>query len=1171
MSGASQTPDTDLSQALNPHGSAWVGANAGAGKTYILVSRLVRLMLDGVAPEKLLCLTYTRAAAAEMQGRLFDLLAEWALLDDARLAQEITDRLGAPVDDGVLTQARILFARALETPGGLRVQTIHGFCESLLKRFPLEAGLSPHFDLMDDQEARSLEAGLIADLLLHTHRPDRAAAMAVLTRALAESDLMGLGRQIIAARDSFDPRRAADNLRALAHAMQLDGLRGADGAMPAAATLIATAGETINPLARAATPWLAEGGANDQAQAKRLTQYLALQKEDAESAWPYLRAVFFTEKGTPRATLYTKPRAAQEPELAHAFDQAADEMAVLNERLKALANYQLTAALYVFADALLETYQAEKTRRAVLDYNDLVAMTNRLLAGEGAAQWVLYKIDNGLEHILVDEAQDTSPAQWQVITALAEAFFDDAGLDANKGARDDRPRTIFAVGDEKQSIFSFQGADPDGFDRQRNYFEQAVTAIGGQFSYVPMIKSWRSAPQILAAVDLVFADEQTRKGVSASHAPIIHQAERAADIGHVEFWPPLVTPREKDALEAWQIPDSTQVSGRSKLAGQIAEKISELLADASQNITAGDILVLVRKRDAFVSELTRALKRRDINVAGADRMVLLQQLAVADMLTALDVALNPSDDMALAIFLRSPLGGLNEDALFDLAHERSGTLWQAMQDALDNHPDDALLAAHERLDWLRRKSDFLSPYDLLAQFLGAQGGHKLLSRRLGPEIDDPLGELLRLALTYEARHAASLQGFVHWLRQGSQDIKRDMEAGGSAVRIMTVHGAKGLEAPIVFLPDTCRPAVRQGGSSDRVQFEVAENGTPRVPLWRAASGLRDAHNAAQVEAATQAAMEEEKRLLYVAMTRARDRLYVAGWLQKGQTEAPKDSWYALAASALDETQRQTLAAGETPLTPPEPRDAPQSRNIDHEAAAPDWVTQGVTQNSAGHAFFGDKIFSPSNLPDNDAAQSAAIGHMMGSYGAPDGTDTAQADAERLRQAAARGHLVHRLLEILPRYDAAQRDAAARAYLTHHEGAADADIVAQVLGVMADADLAPLFGAGALAEAPIGGFLTRHDGTRLALSGQIDRLVETDEGILLVDFKTGTPPAERDGGVYQRQMAAYYALMRAAKPGKTTRCGLVWTQTGRIDWLSPDNLDAALDVILHGRSPAPSDS
>ena len=240
MSGASQTPDTDLSQALNPHGSAWVGANAGAGKTYILVSRLVRLMLDGVAPEKLLCLTYTRAAAAEMQGRLFDLLAEWALLDDARLAQEITDRLGAPVDDGVLTQARILFARALETPGGLRVQTIHGFCESLLKRFPLEAGLSPHFDLMDDQEARSLEAGLIADLLLHTHRPDRAAAMAVLTRALAESDLMGLGRQIIAARDSFDPRRAADNLRALAHAMQLDGLRGADGAMPAAATLIAT-------------------------------------------------------------------------------------------------------------------------------------------------------------------------------------------------------------------------------------------------------------------------------------------------------------------------------------------------------------------------------------------------------------------------------------------------------------------------------------------------------------------------------------------------------------------------------------------------------------------------------------------------------------------------------------------------------------------------------------------------------------------------------------------------------------------------------------------------------------------------------------------------------------------------------------------------------------------
>ena len=1172
---ASKNPNTDLSQALNPHGSAWVGANAGAGKTYILVSRLVRLMLDGVAPEKLLCLTYTRAAAAEMQGRLFDLLAEWALLDDATLSQEITQRLGAPVDDSVLTQARILFARALETPGGLRVQTIHGFCESLLKRFPLEAGLSPHFDLMDDQEARSLEAGLIADLLLNAQHAERAAAMAVLTRALAENDVMSLGRQIIAERDSFDPRRAQDNLHVLARAMQLDSLRDADGTLPDAASLINAATAHFTPIARAAIDWFESGGTNDQAQAARLAQFLARHDTDAETAWPYLRAVFFTGQGKPRAKLYTKDRAAENPELAAAFDAASGDMAQLDERLKALANYHLTAALYVFAAALLGNYQAEKTRRAVLDYHDLVAMTNRLLAGQGAAQWVLFKIDNGLEHILVDEAQDTSPAQWQVITALAEAFFDDAGL----AAQNDRPRTIFAVGDEKQSIFSFQGADPGGFERQRLYFEKAISAIGGQFSYVRMIKSWRSAPQILAAIDLVFAGEETRKGVTAGNEIMTHEAERETAIGHVEFWPPLATPRDKDGLEAWQIPDTAPVSGRSKLAGQIAEKISTLLADAKQNITAGDILVLVRKRDAFVAELTRALKRRHINVAGADRMVLLQQLAVADMLAALGVALNPTDDMALAIFLRSPLGGLDEDALFQLAHYRTGSLWQAVQDALqdkkqdkkDDAPHDALRRAHARLDWLRQNSDFLSPYELLAQFLGAQGGHKLLSQRLGPEIDDPLGELLRLALAYEARHAASLQGFVHWLRQGSQDIKRDMEAGGSAVRIMTVHGAKGLEAPIVFLPDTCRPALRQGGSGDRVQFDASTDAAGRrMPLWRAATDLRDSHNAAQAEAAKQAAIEEEKRLLYVAMTRARDRLYIAGWLQKGLSDAPAYSWYALAAAALSDTQRQSLAAGEQPLaaqketseTPPDretetPFEVPVETPF-KTGASPDWVSQAAPPNSAGHAFLGDKIFSPSNLPDNDKAKSEILARAMD----PDGKERDDA----VHQAAERGRLVHRLLEILPRYQPAQRAAAARAYLTHHEGAVDAGIVAQVMAVMADETLAPLFGAGALAEAPIGGFLTRHDGSRLALSGQIDRLVETDEAVLLVDFKTGTPPDDRSGGHYQRQMAAYEALMRAAKPGKTIRCALVWTQNGRIDWLNADDLSAALEMILHGRSP-----
>ena len=627
MSATEATPN----DALNPHGSAWVGANAGAGKTYILVSRLVRLMLDGVAPEKLLCLTYTRAAAAEMQSRLFDLLAEWALLDDAALQAAIGERLGSTADEKTLHAARILFARALETPGGLRVQTIHGFCESLLKRFPLEAGLSPHFDLMDEQEAQNLQSAIIADLLLGTHSAARTEAMAVLTRALAENDVIALGRQILARRGTFNSARAAENLRILAQAMQLGKGRQADGTLPDPTTVLHQAGQKFLATAKAAMAWYEGGMANDQKQAARLQKWLDAYAKTgaagAETAWVHLRSVFFTEQGGARQTLYNAPLATKNPELAAAMDSAAEDMARLDEQVKALNNYRLTAALYDFAEALLSLYAAEKNRRAVLDYDDLVAMTDRMLSGHGAAQWVLFKIDNGLDHILVDEAQDTSPAQWRVITALADAFFDDAGLSGGEA----QPRTIFAVGDEKQSIFSFQGADPSGFERQRRYFEAAITAIGGQFAYVPMTLSWRSAPQILKAVDLVFADEKHRHGVTAGNREMHHIAERAKAIGHVEIWPALETPREEDVSAAWQIPEAGQSGGRRKLAQTIADKISALLQDETQNIKPGDILVLVRKRDGFVPELSRALKRRSIDVAGADRMVLLQQLAVADM------------------------------------------------------------------------------------------------------------------------------------------------------------------------------------------------------------------------------------------------------------------------------------------------------------------------------------------------------------------------------------------------------------------------------------------------------------------------------------------------------------------------------------------------------------
>ncbi len=1162
---------TDILNALDPHASAWVGANAGAGKTYILVSRLARLMLDGVAPERILCLTYTRAAAAEMQDRLFELLGQWALLDDDALRAEIETRLGCKADADMLYRARILFARALETPGGLRVQTIHGFCESLLKRFPLEAGLSPHFDLLDEQDARALQADLIADIL----NPDSAsnsigrdeaaattelqAAMARLTRALAEPDILALGRQIIDRRAAFEKMPMATRLADLAKAMGLfdkttkTASENPTAALPDTESLLEAFYAAHKNLIDQLIKWLAGGTKTDAAQAARLAAWRSTKTQKRQAGWADLHSVFFTGSGDRRARLATKGLSEKNPDLWQRFEQLADTAETLDGQVKALANYHLTEAVYLFAAALLSAYQNAKTRRAVLDYEDMIAVTNRLLSGPQAAQWVLYKIDNGLHHILIDEAQDTSPAQWQIISSLAEAFFDDAGLGAAAVSGENIVRTIFAVGDEKQSIFSFQGADPKGFDAQRAYFEQAVHAIDGRFYDLPMLMSRRSAPEILRAVDLVFADRAA--GVSAKGTPLSHEAFRTDAVGHVEIWPPSESDATPEAEQAWQIPDGMAIGGRHRLAEKIAAKISALLGDETQDVRAGDILVLVRTRDEFVHALTRALKRKNIAIAGSDRMVLLEQIAVADLLAAMDFALNADDDMALAIFLRSPLGGLSEEQLFKLAHGRKASLWKALESVAH---ENEFKAAYERLGWLRGRIDFLSPYEILAQFLGALGAHKLLSARLGPEIDDPLSELLRLALSYEARQAASMQGFLHWLRQGSQEIKRDMEAGGGAVRIMTVHGAKGLEAPIVFLPDTCRPAKKRGGGSDRVQFNAE-----RTPLWRANQALRDPYNAAQAEAAEQAAAEEEKRLLYVAMTRARERLYIAGWLGAKEKAPPTDSWYAMIEAGLDETARAALAAGEGKLPRPvtdeisSPKKSDIDTDINADKSPPAWLHAKPTQRGHGTPHIGYKIFSPSGLSRDEAPEAA---QETGTALSP--------DAEAARQLAAmRGHAIHALLQFLPALPTDARAARAKAYLEKAYGEMlDAEkieaAIAEALSVMASDDLAEVFSAAARAEAPIAGQLLLPDGQSISLSGQIDRMVETDEMVLLVDFKTGTPPTK--GAVlptYVTQMAAYRGLVEAAMGNeKPVHCALVWTQNGHIERLSPADMADALAAL-----------
>ena len=1130
-------------QASDPQYSAWVAANAGSGKTFVLVTRLVRLMLSGVAPEKLLCLTYTRSAAAEMQDRLFTLLAEWALLDDAALHKAIGERLGTPDEDHDLPLARMLFARALETPGGLRVQTIHSFCESLLKRFPLEAGLSPQFDLLDEQDAQDLQAQIIRRLLSRDDDIALRSALDALTRQLSEPDLDKLARTILSQRDQFDAARQTENLKQLA---QSSGLGHLDAQARDPASIANTHMQEYAPLASSLANWLAASEQKtNQQRGHDLGQFIAaMEKHQLPQAWAALSQVFLTSEGLARKSLVTKTYAEEQPKLAADLVRWSEQFDEVMAQYRASFAYQMTHALYVFAENLIQDYAAMKDQRGVLDYDDLISCTNQMLSQKRAAAWVLFKIDNGLEHILVDEAQDTSPAQWRVIRALADEFF--AGETANP-----KQRTIFAVGDEKQSIFSFQGADPAGFNAQYEHFNAQVSDIGGAVNYVRLLNSWRSAPQVLQVVDQLFSTAETARGLSAAGGPTEHIAQRDKATGYVALWEAEQSTPISGAGEAGELTDMLSLdlpeTTRQKLARRIADKIAAWQADAACDIRPGDILILVRKRDDFVDDMIRALDRRNIRVAGADRMVLLEQIAIMDLMAAAEFALNPNDDLTLACFLRSPLGGLDETALFDLAYGRSGSLWSALTAAVAAGGDDKLKVAHQRLSWLLGQVDYLRPYDYFAQLLSKQNGHALLRGRLGTEIDDAIGEFLRLALVFESRHVASMQGFLHFLRQGQQTIKRDMENRQDAVRIMTVHGAKGLEAPIVFLPDTCS---RPGGGTQR---GVVQMGQQKTPFWRANKKMRESYGQAQEENAMQSEQDESKRLLYVALTRARDRLYIGGYLNKRAKTPPKGSWYQMIADELQKDKNLGEDMGRPIWSLGDEQKAMPERKINEQPSvdpgpAPTWVGEKISQQEARENILAEKIFAPSTVASSSA--------------------NAMSDRVDNGEAMLAGHISHSLFEHLPTVPEAQRAAAAQAYVARHGQSLALNmqekIITNVLEIMADAQMAELFAPHSRAEAPIAGFLTRGDGTQMQFHGQIDRYVETDEAIYLVDFKTGSvPDADNIADAYVLQMAVYQALMQGVRGGKPIRCGLVWTQACRVDWLDDKRLAISLANMLSG--------
>jgi len=1134
----------------DPHASAWVSANAGSGKTYLLAQRVIRLLLTGADPGRVLCLTFTKAAAAEMASRVFEILGGWATWPDDELAEEIIRIEGRRPDPAQVSAARRLFARALETPGGLKIQTIHSFCERLLHQFPFEANVAGHFEVMDADIASALLEQARAEVLRGAaDQPDQALGPAYQYLISTASDgaiadgLADFISKRTKVREWFGASGGLDGaIEDLARRFGLtpeDSLDGIHAEMAFPGTFDRSAAENLIPI-------LTTGSKTDQSLAERFSTALAAREPD-QRANEYLAIFFRLEKGrmVPRALnrIVTKAIKDEVPDL---IDQIGAEMVRLQvclDKLQAIRSVEATAAIMRIAEAVLAQYERLKAARGLLDFDDLVTRTGDLLSRSDAAQWVHYKLDFGLDHILVDEAQDTSPQQWRVIASLAEEFFSGAGARLAE-------RTLFSVGDEKQSIYSFQGAVPRWFADMRRTFGRRAGEAQKTWHNVSLPLSFRSTPEVLAAVDTVFADPVIARGVSGDGVEP-HEAIRRNQHGLVEIWP-LEEPEEIPEPDDWTAPldrlenNSPPVRLAEKIARHISDVIAQqaLSADGEKTISAGDILVLVRKRTQFVNALTRALKDKDLPVAGADRIALLDHIAVLDLMAVADFALLPEDDLTLAAVLKSPLIELSEEDLFTLAHGRKGGLWPALRAARTSGGPYA--SAYERLTEIRRRADFMPPFEFFSRILGPDGGRRAFHRHFGVEADDVLDEFLDRALAFEnTGQMPSLQAFLAWLRSGTAEIKREVDPDRDEIRIMTVHGAKGLEAGIVFVVDTGSVPVHASHRPNALPL----NGSPRDPeamVWARAQTATPAQDEA-MQQAIDLADDEYRRLLYVAMTRAKDQLYLCGYRSK--RPLPEDCWYALVARTLMPQAREiTNAEGDVAawrLGADLEFAAADASPVDEVTtpALPDWLAMPVPKTEGTQRLQPSRAAAASSLAPTSFATPVPTTPTL------DGRDY--------------GTLVHMLLQVLPDKPASERPALAEALLK--QSAIDLDapvrqqISAEAIAVLEDPLLAWIFAKGTRAEVAIQGEMTVSGGQR-QISGQIDRLVIDDDTVTVIDFKTdrSLPQTAADVAIgYTTQLALYRHLLAAAFSGKLVRAALLWTRTGRLMEIGPDLLDAAV--------------
>lgn len=1108
-------------QAANPDFSVWVAASAGTGKTKVLTDRVLRILLNGTTPGKILCITFTKAAAAEMANRINTELGKWVYMEENELISSIENLTGKRPNNEIINLARRLFAIVLDTPDGIKIQTIHSFCQNMMRKFPLEAGIAPHFQVIDDYTSAELLDEARTRLLTNNEDIKITNSIERIACWLNEGRFSELIKKVMSERGKIKfytkqygsienfIDKIYENLNLTKGLTEAEIIR----SHIENNHLFFEELKNISQALKINTKSI-----GDNKTSRHLLKFYNYNINDKIDNFEEYTQIFLTADNEPRKSLATKIFSEKYPEFHELLIAEQNRIFALLDKMKSARIANLSADLMNVSESIIELYSKLKKQKAFLDYDDLITSSSELLTKSDIAPWILFKLDGGIDHLLLDEAQDTSPEQWQIINRLCEEFF------TGQSARNN-DRTIFIVGDEKQSIYSFQGADPKTFNKMHEFFAEKVQSSQKIWHSIALDTSFRSSPPVLNVVDDIFSDDEIKKSITFSPELIKHNADRLNDYGRVELWP-LIEEEKKDEITPWEIPSSMKHGNKplKKLAETIIVEIKSWLESGrflhgqKRKIKPSDIMILVKKRNELIDYLVKGLKRENIPVSGVDRMVLTEHIAVEDLISLGKFLLLPDDNLNLAALLKTPFIGLSEEELFNIAYNRSDkTLWQSLK----NNNNICYENAKIFLDDLLKKVDFLTPFEIFSYVLETLDGRKKLASRLGDEINDPVDEFISAAIDYENSHTPSMQGFIHWINSGEQQIKRDLEQSANEIRIMTVHGSKGLQSPIVILPDSTETPT----SVSKMQSIFWVDGKNPVLLWPAISA-NDNNLIKNIKSSlNKNEMDEYLRLLYVAMTRAKDELYVMGY-EKNKDK--KTSWYNLIKNSLQKIGREE-----------------NGKLILENFTPEETFIENIKDNKTEYQL---PEFAFSKAPDEPVPSKPLTPSKI------DG-DEQDGLSPLISEAMLRGKIIHKILEYLPEIDKEKRFEAGTRFLKKYANELHdnerAEILKNVIELTERDDLQFIFSKNSKAEVPVTGVIDNY-----VISGRIDRIAITDNEVIIVDYKTNRKTPKNNDEIdksYIRQMDLYRKALLNIYPDKNVRCFLIWTNEIKVIEISKEAL------------------